>query len=329
MKLKNILLLIGVLFWGVVALTSCSSSEEYDVDGYSYTRAYFTKARSVIDGTVVSTPIGVVASLNANISVKATAVTTAETHVEISVDNSLIEKYNAANGTSYQPIPEGVLKFNKTSLTIKSGAMVSDDTINVTLNSEQAKLLNNKSGYLAPIVISSVDNGIRPSSDAAVTYVHLSYMEKAINDNATDLTGTPVSDETMSTWKCIAAENLDPAGFSGLFTGNLWDRSWGFTNTSKGACSFTIDMLATQKVAAVMVKDYGLSSVGIAISTDGHTFVDLGSGKPNVRDDHWNDWLVFYGAMPCRYIKFTVNLDISSQWWTDYTSLSGIGVRVE
>ncbi|MCH4147650.1 MAG: DUF1735 domain-containing protein [Prevotella sp.] len=329
MKLKNILLLVGVLFLGMVAITSCSSSEEYDVDGISYTRAYFTKARSVADGTVVSTPIGIIASLDVNLSVKTTSATTAETHATVSVDNSLIDKYNAANGTSYQPIPEGVLKFDKKSLTIKSGTMISSDTIHVSIDEGQAKSLNYKGGYLAPIVISSLDNGIQPSSDAAVTYIHLSYLESAINDKATVLTGTALSDEVMSNWKCVAAENLDPAGFSGLFTGDSWERSWNFTDTSKSTCSFTVDMLSTQKITAVMVANYGIKSLGVAISSDGQTFADLGSVLPSFRDDNWNYWIVFYGAMPCRYIKFTVTLDTSDKWWTYNTTIPGLGIRVE
>ena len=69
MKMKY-LMLCGALFLGTVALTSCSEDESYDVYGYDYTRAYFNVAKQTTNGMIVSTPVGLVTSLDAKVVVK-------------------------------------------------------------------------------------------------------------------------------------------------------------------------------------------------------------------------------------------------------------------
>ena len=153
-------MLCGALFLGTAALTSCSEDESYDVYGYDYTRAYFNVAKQTTNGMIVSTPVGLVTSLDAKVVVKTTSAATSDTKVALAIDSNVVS--------------------------MKTGELVTEDTVDVKINEEVAKNMNSSDGYLAAVVITSADNGVRPSSNAAVTYIHLGYSESSVNDDATE-----------------------------------------------------------------------------------------------------------------------------------------------
>lgn len=320
MKLKNIIILSGMALLSVMSMTSCGDDEKYDVDGYSYTRAYFANARGVTNGTVVNTPVGIITSLKANIIVKATAAATGDTHVTLNVDKSLVDKYNEANGTSYLPIPDGAITLSSNSATIKKGALQSTDTIRATINEQMATNLNDPNGYLAPVVITNADNGMRPSSDAAVTYIHLTYAESCINDDATELVGTQMNlSQAANEWKLVSSDNFDESTFSNLFASDSWSRYFGLKE-KKDKASCVIDLGKTYNVSGFTISSYVMKNAYVEISTDQQKWTGLGSTSDHKSVDiteGWDStpWYVLYAGIPARYVRITLDVDTDSYYW--------------
>ncbi|PTL32294.1 hypothetical protein C7120_12490 [Prevotella sp. oral taxon 376] len=341
MKLMNILLLGGALFFGT-ALTSCSSDKDYDVDSYPYTRAYFAKARTTTDGMIVSTPVGIVTSLTNQIIIKSTVAATSDTRITLGFDNSLVDSYNKSKGTTYLPMPEGALELSSTTATIKRGEMASVDTISVTVNKAEAAHLNDANGYLAPIVIKSADGGMQPSSDAAVVYVCLRYSESSINDGATALPGSAYNlSLAQDEWKLVSSKNFDESTFTNLFASNSWSRYFAFKEKAETA-QCVIDLGKTQNITGFLASSGLMKGANVEISTDNASWTTLGytaDHKTFSIQEGWSyaEWYVLYAAMQARYVKISIDLDQDSDYWQylsyswgkRYCSLSGFNIAVQ
>ena len=335
MKPISKILLFGALLFGATTMTSCNDDEKYDVDGYNYSRAYFNNAEDVTNGTVVNTPVGIITSLNTDIIVKSTGAASADTHVTLGFDNSLVEKYNAANGTKYATAPDGAIVLSSTTATIKEGKMQSTDTIKATINKQMAAQLNNPNGYLVPVVITAADNGIRPSSNAAVTYIHLTYAESCINDGATELMGTKMDlEKAGSEWKLVSSDNFDESTFNNLFEGSYFA-----LKEKKETASCVIDMGKNYNISGFTVSSIVMKSATVEVSTDQQKWTSLGSTaghKPVSISEGWDytNWYVLYAGIAARYVRITLTLDLDSYYWSylnygwgkRYVSLRGFNI---
>lgn len=326
MKNKNIFTVSAMLLMGVAALTSCSDDETYDVYGIDYTRAYFAKAGSTTDGSVLSTPVGLVTSFSDEISGKTTSAVNTTTTLSITVDNSLVDTYNTANGTHYKQLPDGVVTMDKNTLTIPAGEMQTEDTLHLSIDNTAAKALNDTAGYLMPIVIGNVSGDARPSSNAAVRYVHISYMATSslINDYATEIAGTKAKLNTMT---CVAATGLDPDGFSGLY-GSGWRRRWNFTGDDASA-SFVLDLGGTHQLAGFYISSYVLKNAKVSISTDNQTWTEV--SETNGHSPFYDKWTnnyeyVLYAPLQARYFKAELELDNTSWAWRWYKYISSLSL---
>lgn len=336
MKLNNIMIACGVLFLGTTVFTGCSGDEEYDVDGISYTRVFLERAGSVSDGTVLATPVGTVVSFSDAMLAKATSPVATNIQVTFSVDNSLVKTYNDSHNTNYSQLPDGVLKMDKTSLTIPANAYSSEESLILSIDEEAAKTLDNLDGYLAPVVISSVDNGnVRPSSDASVRYVHINYAKtnSLINDEADVIVGTTADITSLS---CIAATDLNPEELSGLAIGGYYAQ-WKFISDVDTDASFTIDFGETHKVAGFYINSYVMSNAYVEISMDNSTWIELGNtsehsyarGEFSYITYQYEQEFVLYAPVQARYMRATLKLNDSQYggyYWNNYRYISGLSI---
>lgn len=97
-------------------------------------------------------------------------------NVTLSVDNSLVAKYNAANGTDYQTLPSGV-KVNFTDpITMAQDAKATTATItvenisNIVAGENQAYLTDER-GYLVPVVLGVNPDEATIDENCGVTYI--------------------------------------------------------------------------------------------------------------------------------------------------------------
>ena len=205
----------------------------------------------------------------------------------------------------------------------------------MSIDEEAAKALDNLDGYLAPIVISSVDNeNVRPSSDASVRYVHINYTKtnSLINDEADAFVGTKADIASLS---CIAATDLNPDEFSGLAVGG-WYARWNFISDVDKEASFIIDFGETHKVAGFYINSYVMSNAYVEISMDNSRWFELGNTsehKELTEYDYatyeYKSEFVLYAPVQARYMKATLKLDDSQYggyYWKMYRYIAGLSI---
>lgn len=330
MKTKYQVLSFAALLLGALSFTGCSDDESYDVDGYDYNRIYFDKAQSVDEGSVVNTPVGTFASINGKIIVKSTGSVSETTQASVKVDTSLIATYNAVNGTSYKTMPDGVISFSKTELTIPAKATESADTATIAINKDvAAKAMTLGETYLAPVVISQVKGDGRPSSNAAVRYVAVKCVQSLINDDATGLSGTALD---VNSFTCLSADGLDKDNYG--FQG--WS-GWAFTKKQDKA-SFVVDFNETKNVVGFYVGGELIKSATVYLSEDNQKWTELGNTADHKAASETKDWssvyeYVLYGAVPARYMKVEMTLDPDSWYWQyleyGYATLNSFSVYAQ
>lgn len=167
-----------------------------------------------------------------------------EHEISISVDNSLVEKYNQQHETKYAVLPENLVQFCSYTLTIKANECEATEPVRVTLNPEEISKLDSEVSFLIPVVLSSVNKGeTRPSINASVTYLKLNFMitTSMINDEANEIVGTPGDGQGWTVINC--SENLDPNQFDKLFDESVmsWNRRWDLL-TDDTTAKFTVDL---------------------------------------------------------------------------------------
>lgn len=335
MKIKNIILLCGGLLATTTLFTSCSKDKTYDFDGIDYQRVYIQNPNTTKSGTVLKTPVGYISGFSGKVAVQTTGAMTTPTDVTVAVDKSLVDSYNSANNTKYEVIPDGVVSLEKSNLTVAAGKVVSD-TVSLAVAEDGYSKLKADVSYLIPVTIQQAggsDAHLAQEARFRTNYFVLKYMETTSlirpEGSASDLIGKPSTDENGQTWKCIAAEDLDPEGFAGLFTGDSWDRSWTFLSGKDVlTASFTVDLGASHKIGGFSVASYLLKSMDIQLSSDNSKWTDVGDTKDAhaIQDSDWNTWYGFYASIPGRYVKITLSLDPNSWAWQygdDYCNVSG------
>lgn len=124
-------------------------------------------------------------------------------NVTLSVDNTLVAKYNAANGTDYQTLPSGV-KVNFTDpITMAQDAKATTATItvenisNIVAGENQAYLTDER-GYLVPVVLGVNPNEATIDENCGVTYIVIkpTNFEQASNF----FSALYLGDYRMATW---------------------------------------------------------------------------------------------------------------------------------
>jgi hypothetical protein len=331
MEIKNILILCGGLLATTVVLTACSNDKSYDFPGDANSRIYFDKSTTVVEGAIVNTPVGYIADLAAKFSVRCNASKSSATTVNLKIDNNLIDAYNTVNNTSYKAIPDGMVTLDKTSLTIPADSVKSKDSVSINIPESAYASLNDKGGYLIPVVISSAEgSNVAPSTNSGVKYLHIAITSSSIKKNApsSDIKGTLLTDYAGWTG---TSDTGDPSTFDLMFSNDGWS-GWSF-NASPS--TFVLDMQKNRDLAGFRIEalyaQYGeiFSKIAIQISTDGKTYTDLGKlTSDDMANENGYQIVCLYGAMNCRYLKLTVKWSADS-WGTDDCQIIGFGAYVK
>lgn len=324
MKINNIIMWGITLLLGTTIFTSCSNDDEADFKGIDYERVYMENPGTTTKGSVLKTPIGYISAFSGKIAVRTSGAMDAATNVSLAVDNSLVDSYNTSNSTEYKTIPEGVVSLEKANLTVAAGKVVSD-TINIVVSKDGYSKLTAGTEYLIPVTIeetSGSDAHLAKEAKFRSNFFVLKYMETnsliRTEGSESDFQGSPSTDAIGQSWKCIAADDLDPEGFAGLFTGSQWDRSWPLLNGKEVlTASFTIDLNDSHKIGGFSVGCELAKVLDIKLSADNKTWTDVGDTKDAaaIRDSNWNSWYAFYASLPGRYVKITMTLDPDNWAW--------------
>lgn len=343
MKLKNIFMLGGALLFGAMALTSCSDDETYDFDGIEGIRVYMDKTMQPIStSSLLKTPVGVVGGMEGEVNIKTTSLVQGNVSAQIAYDDSFVDKYNAENNSNYKKLPTGSVVLEKTTLTVTSDTLCSENC-KVSFNQEMVAQLKDGESYLIPIVLTNVNGpDVRLARDDKfrVRYFALKYMETEslmrINPTSEDLAnaGSPLSNDVKKAFTVVSSQNMVEGGYSSIFAGGWYGGNWDFIN-HEGETGFVLDMGEEKEVSAFNITCYVMSSFSVAISTDNSNWINLGSTAEanTARDDNWNDWYVLYAPMPARYLRYTIELDPNSYYWQyaswGYAGIMGLGIMAK
>jgi len=342
MKINNLIMWSLTLLLSMMTFTGCSRDDEADFKGIDYERVYMVNPGTTTSGRVLKTPIGYISGFSGKIAVRTSAVLDIATNATLAIDNSLVDSYNATNNTEYETIPDGVVSLEKSNITVAAGKITSD-TINIVVSKDGYSKLKADVSYLVPVTIKEVGGSnahLAKEARFRSNYFVLKYMETnsliRTEGSESDFQGSPSTDATGQSWKCIAAEDLDPKGFAGLYTGNQWGRKWILLNGKEVlTASFTVDLGASHKIGGFSIGCDLAKVIDIQLSSDNNKWTDIGDTKnaAAILDSNWNSWYAFYASMPGRYVKINMALDPDNWAWKyaqyGYCSLSGFRLLLD
>lgn len=269
---------------------------------------------NVLTGTVSHTPSGSYNGVNAAFDIYTTVYSASGYTVTATVDNSLIDAYNRANGTSYKAIDEALVKFANNPATIASNANKTTEQLKVSLEGDLSGLTD-ENGYLIPVTFSA--SGAVTSSSRGVVYVVVTPVEELFRKNFTlaDIEGSLVEDR--SGWTIEGESDLYTESYDHTSLldgdGNTYVRTWG------GPVIFTVDFGKDLDVTAVSLlprqdndwyKNYHPYSIQIEYSEDGETYTELGaatSGNGEIVTLDGAAFAALYGSQKMRYIRITAS----------------------
>lgn len=269
---------------------------------------------NTLTGSIAHTPSGSFNGVNAAFDVYTTVFSASGFTVTASVDNSLIDAYNSANGTSYKSIDESLIKIANNPATIEANANKTTEQLKVSLEGDLSTLTD-KSGYLIPVTFSA--NGAVTSSSRGVVYIIVTPVEELFRKNFAfeDIGGSLVEDR--SGWTIEGESDLYTESYQheSLLDGdgNTYVRTWG------GPVVFKIDFGKELDVTAVSLlprqdnpwyASYHPYSIQIEYSEDGNIYTELGTAmQANGEIVSFNGaaFAALYGSQKMRYIRITAS----------------------
>ncbi|MCC8036154.1 MAG: discoidin domain-containing protein [Rikenellaceae bacterium] len=302
--MKNILKYAGIFFAAAAVTTACQGFEDYTVtiDAPAKKLAYVNPSETIYSTTIIHTPIGSpYDELDVKIPVQANTTDHERTVANFSVDNSLIEAYNAENGTAYAALPDGYMKYeNMSNLVIPDGSVLSTDSLRFYLEGDVSNLTE-EGGYMVALSLGT-SSGLPVSSVYNVIYILIDTEFTLIRENpsSSDITGTLVSDR--SGW------SFD--GDVTMFDGSTTTYTSAFASDSDNV----IDLGAGYSINAFRFyprySNFGTSfrptSYTLHYSTDNSTWNDIGTATTtHILVSSSYQTIVLYGTVTGRYIKIT------------------------
>ena len=269
---------------------------------------------NTLTGSIAHTPSGSFNGVNAAFDVFTTVFSASGYTVTASVDNSLIDAYNSANGTSHKSIDESLIKIANNPATIEANANKTTEQLKVSLEGDLSTLTD-KSGYLIPVTFSA--NGAVTSSSRGVVYIIVTPVEELFRKNFAfeDIGGSLVEDR--SGWTIEGESDLYTESYQheSLLDGdgNTYVRTWG------GPVVFKIDFGKELDVTAVSLlprqdnpwyASYHPYSIQIEYSEDGNIYTELGTAmQANGEIVSFNGaaFAALYGSQKMRYIRITAS----------------------
>ncbi len=260
--IKNIALGSFVLF-AAGFMASCGDDELNSAELKVYVR--FDDASTMATYSISHTPVATVLEGNAaKFPAKSSRELAADATVNFKVDESLIEAYNEANGTNYQPMPSAAYSLaHGGKLTIKQGQMASLDSMEVVFAADLSSYKDLK-GYLVPVTISSIetsDKGLEMATLYHTIYIVLKVGVINVKPaTVSTLAGTVVGGSGKS-WVCNSTINNGGAFTSRplVIDGNYANGSYYITGMNVNTY-FVFDFGSPMAIKGVKMYTYNYSA---------------------------------------------------------------------
>ena len=289
----------------------------------------YTKGSFEQKSAIVVTPVGVMGGVNASFNVAVRANNDAQFTIKAKIDNSLIAAYNEKNGTDYAAVPEAIAsKLVIGEGKIAAGELETSQPVTVTDPTKAAEAIEND--CLLPLKMTFVyPNGTEAELPNA--YVIITKKTSFINDDADEIVGSQMSDK--SAWTAIdCSADFNPSTFSNLFAGG-WSAKWSLEGNEDHG-QFTVDLGEEKNLVGFYMGCSVLKGgYDVEVSTDNTNWTSLGNteGHNYVSDYDYNTWVendeyVLYGSIKARYVRFKMNFNTTSWYWSSswYKAINGL-----
>lgn len=311
MKIKHYIL-ASLAIASAMSITSCNDNDDYDVVG-NPNNLVFTDDYSTTS-SVVQIPGATIAGLDIKIPAKCNKMATSDIKVTFVIDNSLIDAYNAENGTEYLPVPENALVLTNQTVTIPAGQYKSVDAFGIALtdNADALATIDNEKGYLIPVRIDATQGAQKASSVKSESYIVINVTHTVIDPDATtgNRQGSLVQDR--SEWTVTPATGTTASGNLSLwFDGN--NRNHSAIESDGDFAVAIVDLGKEYSFDGIFANyyyvywgNYGyeegcFNNTKLYISSDKSEWTSVGV----VESDGYSNasFVGFYGMVTARYIK--------------------------
>lgn len=312
-----------------ISFSSCSDDESYDFPGNSgkvYVRMQSSNlvnsVANVLDMKVSKTKFGIFGGGTVSFPVRSTVPVKSETSVTLGIDNSLIDVYNAKNGTECKALDASIFTLSEQNLVIGNGQMRSEKELEIAI--EPAKINSLELGdYLVPVRLMDVTGAMEVSAEWSVIYLHVSVVD--------DPYGIPMADR--SDWEVVDFSsqevNGENAPASNALDGNygsFWHTEW-YYNAPNPPHHITIDMGAVKRMAGFqyVTRNGGRgcpAELVVEISTDNVTWNEVGNyGQSDLVFGSNAECKKFFDDLKdARYFRLTINKAGEEYWGSIYYS---------
>lgn len=281
----------------VLSFASCEELPDYQktIDAAPVLAYVNTGEDNWHSTTLTHRPSGTTGEFSDEFAINCNSGNHGNTTISLVYDASLVEDYNAANGTSYKVLPEENILLENASLALEAGAWITEESAKVTLTGDFTTLTERQ--YLCAFRIES--SGMDTSEEMGAYYLEVLTEVSRIRpiSSSDELVGYKPANRDIWTADCT--------DYKQLFDGNT--SAWSGGVTFDDGQVITVDMKEVNHVTALDVAGY-VSFSGIEYSVDGQTWEQAGSLIPGEYLDNYSGFTVaFDGYLEARYIKFTCN----------------------
>lgn len=257
-------------------------------------------------GSIAHTPIGSLGNVSIDHPAFVSQAAKVGVTATITVDNSLVQEYNAEYGTNYLAAPNGVLNIENGSVTIAQGETSSSTNFKAAIPADKMAQLTNPQ-YIIPLRISAKRTDGTTVDKAGVIYMIFTTKETMVNRDATAPLGTMIATSVMQTWTATNASG------STVNMNNMVNES---NNSQWASGVYVIDMKESHNVSSIGIRSYyGNYSyypdhLGVEVSEDGANWIEIGyldggdyRNPGNFVGYNNYGYMVFYGGISARYLR--------------------------
>lgn len=316
-KYKKTLACLSVL----TMLTACKKDELSSKELLVYLLGDKASLANSTKLNLLHTPTEITGEKTAEFFVNATRNVPANINLEVEADVTMVDAFNAKNGTSYLPAPTASYRIiSDGPYVIPAGSSKSSSAIKVELTNPE--LLNGQSGYLLPIAIkslSSEDRGVQISSSHKHVYIEIVNGFDNILEGQTPVTGTFIS---RAGWIATASNITNGAPAINLLDGSN-STVWRSSNSATAAKWVVLNMVTAQTIKNFIITpnhnntSENATSILLATSNDNVNWVEqgrwTGTGPASGTNANSPDLkgINLRNAVTAQYFRFTITSQTS------------------
>ena len=186
-------------------------------------------------------------------------------NVTASVDNTLVDTYNAKHNTSYAAMPSENVDIQNASLTIEADQSASSESVTIALKGDLTGLTN-ENGYIIPVKLAA--SGAVSSESRGVVYAVIKPENKLIKPikSADDIVGFPAGGRSSWTADCD--------DYANLFDGS---NSTAVKFPQQNDNTLTVNFGGKRLITGLHIYSYGISGVSVEYTPDGSIWQTAGT----------------------------------------------------